>query len=354
MNPSPFPRRADEVLVASLSDLLSNLPDTLWVEGTVSPGVWDAALLDPARDILRRSGKGFRARLLEHAWNLAGGAPGELPELLPVTIEVLHVGSLVIDDIEDDSSLRRGAPALHRLYGLPLALNTANWLYFLAFAFISRLPLEPGLRLALYEDVSLGLLRCHQGQALDISVSVTSLARSDVPDTVSTTTRLKTGGLMGLASALGARAAGASPEVVEAIREFGTGVGVGLQMLDDWSSLNVEARREKGLEDIRLARPTWPWAWLAGSGNQLAYAETVHKARDASLDWEHEQVRQRLQALLAHVAPDLIRAQLDGAIAGLRTKLATARGATAANEATLPRGLEAVEAELARLFEAYG
>ncbi len=353
MNPNSS-RSTDAELVTSLSDLLADLPDTLWAEGQVHPGVWESALLEPAHDILRRSGKGFRARLLAHSWTLAGGSPGGLPELLPVAIEVLHAGSLVIDDIEDDSSLRRGEPTLHRRYGLPLALNTGNWLYFLALAFFSRLPLEAELRLALYEDVSVGLLRCHQGQALDISVPVTSLPRAEVGDVVSTTTRFKTGALMRLASVLGARAAGASPGVVEVIGEFGTEVGIGLQMLDDWTGLTVQARREKGIEDIRLARPTWPWAWLAGRSDQLAYAKTVRKARDASLDWEHDQVRERLRSLLAHVAPDLIRAQLDAATAGLRAGLAAVRGAETEGRANVPHGLEVIEAELDTLSRAYG
>ena len=341
MNVNPSADRIDDELVSSLSHLLSDLPEALWTNGQVHSRIWDAALLEPARDILSRSGKGFRARLLEHSWVLAGGARHEIPALLPVAIELLHVGSLVIDDIEDDSSLRRGEPALHRRYGLPIALNTGNWLYFLSLAFVSRLPFGAERRLALYEDISLGLLRCHQGQALDLSVPVTSLPRGDVHALVSTTTRFKTGALTGLASVLGARGAGASPEVVDVIGKFGTEVGVGLQMLDDWSSLRVDARADKGLEDLRLARPTWPWAWLAECGDQVTYAETVHKARDASIDWELGKVRERMLAKLAHVAPDLIQTQLSDAIDGLRAGL---------GRETTTHDVEAELEELARAF----
>ena len=126
-------------------------------------GYLDAALFDPARDILSRDGKGFRARLLGHSWTLAGGRPGEMPNLLPVSIELLHAGSLVIDDIEDDSATRRGQPALHHRYGLPVALNTGNWLYFASMSCLSRLPCDDACRLG---DARVNLLKgSEQGMA---------------------------------------------------------------------------------------------------------------------------------------------------------------------------------------------
>ncbi len=310
-------------LVSSLGSLLQELPSSLWSEARVDSEIWDSALLDPARDILNRTGKGLRARLVERSWRLAGGDPGQVPELLPLAIEVLHAGSLVIDDIEDDSRLRRGQPAIHRTYGLPIALNMGNWLYFLALALLSRVPVAHEIRLALYEDVSLALLLCHQGQALDLSVRITSAKRGDVHALVAGATRLKTGSLTRLAALLGARAAEGYPDTVEAIGRFGAELGVGLQMLDDWSGVSVAKRRAKGIEDVRLARPTWPWAWLAETGDEFAYAETVRQARKAKIDWEAELVLDRMRSQLESIAPARIRRQLDTAVRTLgRERLA--------------------------------
>ena len=310
----------DAGLVSSLAELLDELPASLGAEDAFDAGIWDAALLDPARDILGRKGKGLRARLLECSWHLAGGDPEGPPGMLPVLIELLHVGSLVIDDIEDDSPMRRGEPALHRRYGLPLALNTGNWLYFLPLALLPRLGLPDELRLALYEDISAALLRCHQGQALDLSVRITSVRRSEVPALVAGTTRMKTGSLMRLGAILGARTAGGSPEQIEAVGRFGVELGIGLQMLDDWSGIGVDDRREKGIEDIRLARPTWPWAWLGEEIDELGYAELVRQVRGLSIDWEAERVLQRMRTTLAPIAGGRIRSHLDGALAGLRAE----------------------------------
>jgi len=38
-----------------------------------------------------------------------------------------------VDDIEDDAQLRRGSPAAHKIYGIPQTINTANYVFFLAY-----------------------------------------------------------------------------------------------------------------------------------------------------------------------------------------------------------------------------
>ena len=332
----------DACLAASLSALLEELPASLETEETFDQGFWDSALLDPARDILGRTGKGLRARLLECSWHLAHGRPDGPPEMLPVMIELLHVGSLVIDDIEDDSPTRRGEPALHRRYGLPLALNTGNWLYFLSLALLSRLRLPDELRLSLYEDISLALLRCHHGQALDLSVRITSVRKADVPGVVAGTTRMKTGSLMRLGAILGARAAGGSPEKIAALGRFGEELGVGLQMLDDWSGIGADGRREKGIEDIKLARPTWPWAWLSEGGDELSYAELLRQVRGLSIDWEAERVLGRMRTILMPIAGKKIRAHLDMALEGLEAEFGEGEQ------------LEAIRQDVDRLERAFG
>ena len=61
-------------LAPALRRLLEEVAGSLGSEASLDRRFWDDALLDPARDIVSRSGKGFRARLVDHAWRLAGGA----------------------------------------------------------------------------------------------------------------------------------------------------------------------------------------------------------------------------------------------------------------------------------------
>jgi geranylgeranyl pyrophosphate synthase len=239
---------------------------------SVPRAIWNEALLDPLRDFLQRPSKRFRARLVELGYRLGGGREGAHPIELPLIIECLHAGSLIVDDIEDGSAERREAPTLHRAYGMPRALNAGNWLYFWPQVLLCRVNMDERARLAAHERLALCLMHSHEGQALDLSVRVDRLDQAEVPTVVRAITRLKTGGLLGFATGLGALAAGASEQRVEAIAAFGRELGVGLQMLDDVSGVLNLARRHKAAEDLRHGRATWIWAWLAAELEPAAYA----------------------------------------------------------------------------------
>jgi geranylgeranyl pyrophosphate synthase len=182
---------------------------------------------------------------------------------LPILVELLHAGSLIVDDIEDDSVQRRGQAALHRLIGLPLALNTGNWLYFWPLSLIRTLGLPPSVELELHRRSADTIRRCHEGQALDLAARVGDLHPSDIRTVALAISELKTGSLMSLAAAAGAIAAGADEAAVEAFASFGERLGVGLQMQNDLSELTGAAGPLKHPEDLLHGRVTWPWAWAA-------------------------------------------------------------------------------------------
>lgn len=251
--------------------------------------LWERALRGPLREILARPGKETRARLVQLGFALGGGTPSSMPPELPWLVELIHAGSLIVDDIEDDSEERRGAPTLHRLYGLPVALNAGNWLYFWPQVLLSRMQLPTAARLDAYERIADCMLRCHEGQALDLTVRVDALSRADVPAVVRTVTTLKTGKLVGLATALGAVAALATSRRVDALARFGCDVGVGLQMLDDLSGVLNPARRDKALEDLRLGRATFVWALFAELLDATRYAEQLEQLRAAQRGDERAQ-----------------------------------------------------------------
>ncbi|MGC4087037.1 MAG: polyprenyl synthetase family protein [Polyangiaceae bacterium] len=235
----------------------------------VAPNHFRRALVEPLSDFLSRPGKAFRARMVGLAWELCARRAGPPPEL-PLLVEAIHAGSLIVDDIEDGSAYRRGGRALHLEYGLPKALNAGCWLYFWSADLLAQLELPPATELALHRVIGKAMLACHEGQALDLGSSVLDLPQAEVEGLVVATTRLKTGKLFELAAAVGAIAAGAPSSAVRALAEFGMALGVGLQMLDDLGGLVSTERCHKGHEDLLGARPTWPWAWAA----RLADAHT--------------------------------------------------------------------------------
>ncbi|MEZ4220225.1 MAG: polyprenyl synthetase family protein [Polyangiaceae bacterium] len=270
---------------------------------------WSDALYEPLAEFLGRPGKEFRARLVQAAFTIGGGR--EMAPELPAIIEAIHAGSLIIDDIEDDSAYRRGAPALHVRYGMARALNAGSLLYFWPHELLGRIQLHATVELAIRRAIDRTLFAAHHGQALDLSVRVTSLGQAEVEKVVSTTTRLKTGALVGLAAEIGALAAGAPAEVTRSLARFGQALGVGLQMADDWGGLASESRCHKGHEDLLLSRPTWPWAWAAQRLEPAAYARLLaqaQKVHDHELHPEH--VSEALRDTLTRYAPAVIHQTL--------------------------------------------
>jgi geranylgeranyl pyrophosphate synthase len=306
--------------------------------------LWESALAGPLLELFERPGKEFRSRLVDVAYRIAKlDGDASVPAELPLIVEVLHAGSLIVDDIEDDSRYRRGKPALHLMVGMPIALNAGNWLYFLPHRLLERLALPRKLELELRRAIDSGVLRCHYGQALDLAVRLGSLNQREVYDVVSSSTRLKTGSLLELAAELGAIAADAAPPLRGALARFGRSYGVALQMLDDVSGLYVERRCHKGHEDLLNGRPTWPWAWLSRKLDEVSYSRLQHRAREVERRELHpETLAEMLRKSLGNMPRKAVQQRLRGALSEL--------------EAAVPsRSLvQPLVEEIERLEQAYG
>lgn len=316
MKPLPLAETAPPLL-AALDDALAP-GGAAALDPDVPAAVWAAALVEPAAAFLARPGKDLRAKLVRAGWRLGGAPPAtpEAPQRLEHAIELLHAGSLIVDDVQDESDERRGAPALHRLVGVPLAINTGSWMYFWALAELARLAVPGAL-----ERAALALTRCHQGQALDLATRVVDLEPREVPAVVLATTRLKTGTLCRLAVELGALAAGATAARTAALGDLGEAIGCALQMLDDLGGLVSEARRAKAYEDLRGARPTWAWAWLAEQHDPFAWARFVGLARATVAGADPQPLADALAERIEPIGRVRVRVTLDAALAAGRAAL---------------------------------
>ena len=85
----------------------------------------------PYTHLLERPGKNIRNTLL-NAFNVWLQVPEKPLTIICDVIQMLHNASLLLDDIEDGSELRRGAPTAHKVFGEALTINSANYLYFVA------------------------------------------------------------------------------------------------------------------------------------------------------------------------------------------------------------------------------
>ncbi|KAG2037887.1 isoprenoid synthase domain-containing protein [Suillus americanus] len=98
----------------------------------------ESSLLEPYNYITANPGKEIRGKLVE-SFNRWLNVPKDKLAVINRVVGLLHNGSLLIDDIEDDSQLRRGIPVAHKIYGVPQTINTANYVYFLAYQELSAL-----------------------------------------------------------------------------------------------------------------------------------------------------------------------------------------------------------------------
>jgi geranylgeranyl pyrophosphate synthase len=95
---------------------------------------------------------------------------------------------------------------------------------------------------------------------------------------------------MELCAVLGGLAAGAPPALVRELAQFGRSMGVALQMLDDVGGIVSERRCHKGHEDLMLARPTWPWAWLSAELSESAFEELRQLGREVEQRERHPEL----------------------------------------------------------------
>lgn len=229
---------------------------------SVPSRLWQVGLHNPSRQFLSRSGKGIRPELVNELFRLSGGT-GKAPQAISEAIELLHAGSLIVDDIEDGSKERRGRSTLHLEIGIPLALNTGNWMYFEAIDKLARSPFDPRTRHRILSVTIRTVRRCHEGQALDLAARIDRLPPEDIYPTARVISHLKTGGITALAALLGAIAAGASRSTCLALRHFGRSVGMCLQMYNDLIELRRFAEGDERSDDLRNLRVTWPWVWAS-------------------------------------------------------------------------------------------
>jgi len=218
----------------------------------------------PLWTLLDRRAGHWRPQVSRLAY-LACGGPAPTPDLVCQVAELLHTGSLVVDDIQDDACERRGGPAAHVVHGMPFALNAANAAYFRAFEALRHvLPAERRLRAM--DMMSEELLAAHLGQALDLALG-DELRRGALPrDDWFALARAKTGGLVRIAARLGAIAAGASSRDEATLAEWASLFATAYQMQNDLDDLLGDMR------DVAAGRPTFPLVLLAEDDGAAACA----------------------------------------------------------------------------------
>ncbi|XP_076317982.1 terpene synthase-like [Tachypleus tridentatus] len=151
----------------------------------------DKILLQPFNYILQVPGKQIRSKLTK-AFNHWLNVPLEKCQVISEVVQMLHNASLLIDDIEDNSCLRRGIPVAHHIFGVASTINTANYVCFLGLEKLLKLG-KPEATVVYTEQ----LLELHRGQGMEIYWRDNFVCPTE--EEYKRMVKRKTGGLFGLA-----------------------------------------------------------------------------------------------------------------------------------------------------------
>ncbi|SMR44262.1 unnamed protein product [Zymoseptoria tritici ST99CH_3D1] len=196
--------------------------------GTSDLAADEQVLLGPFNHLDARPGKEIRSQLID-AFDSWLQVPTASLAVIKNVVRMLHNASLLIDDIQDNSELRRGAPAAHHAFGTAQTINSANYVYFRALRELSTLHNPVMVQIYTAE-----LLNLHHGQGMDLFWRETGTCptESRYLEMVGN----KTGGLFRLAIRCMCVEGSPKQSSADYIR-LATMIGILFQILDDFRNL---------------------------------------------------------------------------------------------------------------------
>lgn len=205
-------------------------------------------LMGPYEYLFAQPGKDIRSQLIA-AFNEWLQVPPASLEVITKVVGMLHTASLLVDDVEDSSLLRRGLPVAHSIFGTAQTINSANYVYFHALLELQKLKNPEAINIYTEE-----LLNLHRGQGMDLfwRDTLTCPTEDDYLEMVGN----KTGGLFRLAIKLMQAESAEEKDCVPLVNL----IGILFQIRDDYQNLSSpEYLSNKGLcEDLTEGKFSFP------------------------------------------------------------------------------------------------
>ena len=201
------------------------------------------SLIDPLWDFLDRGGKRWRPILFLLIYEALGGEKNSIIKELVIIPELIHNGSIIVDDIEDKGELRRGKPCLHKIFGEDIAINAGNFLYFFPMIFLEKNKHKLSERQInkFYEIYIQEMINIHFGQGTDIYWHK-GKAKEINEDEYLQMCAYKTGCLARMSAKIAAVCANASDEVIERVGKVAEAIGVAFQIQDDILDISLKGK----------------------------------------------------------------------------------------------------------------
>ncbi|HWP40640.1 MAG TPA: farnesyl diphosphate synthase [Tepidisphaeraceae bacterium] len=238
-------------------------------------------LIDAIEYSALAGGKRIRPALVLESWRACATSASSEPTALAAAaaVELVHTFSLVHDDLPamDDDDLRRGKPTSHKVFGEAMAILAGDAMVTLAFELLARRAEADLLPLLVAELArAAGPTGMIGGQVMDMASENQTLSLQQLQQVH----RMKTGALLAASCRLGALAARADPDKLDALTLFARHLGLAFQIVDD--ILDVTSSPEQlgkaTNKDRRRGKNTYP-ALLGLDASRLE----AHRQLDAAL-----------------------------------------------------------------------
>jgi geranylgeranyl pyrophosphate synthase len=239
-------------------ELVSKKGNKHLTEG-LDKGVYSQKFIQPIREITDRSGKSWRSYATIACCDAVGGNSQVAIDWLALP-ELMHVGSLMVDDVQDKSIVRRGGPAAHTVHGDAIAINSGTAAYFLGQICIYNVDKSFEEKVQIYNWYFEAMRASHSGQAMDIyglDYMMPQALKDDkyaklLEKRVIATHRLKSAAPASYLARIGVLLGEGTKEQTEAMGDYFEALGISFQIIDD--NLKTKA------EDITAGKITYPIA----------------------------------------------------------------------------------------------
>ncbi|KAK4823818.1 hypothetical protein QYF61_006664 [Mycteria americana] len=221
-----------------------------------------------------QSSKQVRTKLSQ-AFNHWLNVPEDKIQVIIEVTEMLHNASLLVDDIEDNSKLRRGFPVAHSIYGIPSVINCANYVYFLGLEKVLTLDHPDAVKVFTRQ-----LLELHKGQGLDIYWRDTYTCPTEAE--YKAMVLQKTGGLFGLAVGLMQLFSNYKKDLKPLLNTL----GLFFQIRDDYANLHSKEYSENKsfCEDLTEGKFSFPTIHAIWSRPESTQVQNILRQRTENID----------------------------------------------------------------------
>ena len=207
--------------------------------------VTDFGLCEKIKYVLRTQGKRLRPIMVLLSAQSVGGQV-ETVRKLALAIEMLHMASLIHDDILDQDIVRRNELTVNIKWGIRDAVLIGDALASLSFYLSADYENE------IMKIISQTSVKLSDGEYLDIKESTDTRKEREYIETI----RKKSASLFKTSTQCGAIAAEAKRNEIDALSEFGENFGLAYQIMDDL--LDIAPIKDDLPQDIKMLRATLP------------------------------------------------------------------------------------------------